>query len=373
MDEIKSQSIKVLYIYDELPQTYQNYLLLPLKKLKQRVALKVLAYQQEVEADYSMGKPSIKEKVAGKMSRYTPVKKIRKDIAIMKNFDVVHLQHSYLFSKLDVFKSAPENKKPKLVITLRGGDTYIKPWTAKRWADFYSKQSHHINAFVVVSNHQKEYLQKWGVASEKIQVISVSFGETTQAAPKSPNPEVLKIVSAHRLCWEKNIDANLQFIKAIKNQGIVVTYDVYGDGPNKGQLLYLIDKYELSDIVTYHAKIENEVLKKQLTTYDFFLQLSLSESLGVSVLEAQSLGLPVIVSDTGGLPETLAENKSGFILRDLDFSGMAARVVELWKDKKAYHSFSQNAITYSHDNFNVEKEVHLLEKLYQNLVSNKSN
>lgn len=371
MAQITSKGIKVLYIYDKLPETYQNYLWLPVKKLKQEVTLKLLSYHPSTLADFSLGKPSILEKITGKLSRYTSIKKIRKDVAIMKRFDVLHIQHSYLFYKIDIFKSIPENKKPKLVITLRGGDTYIKPWIAKKWLDFYSTNSKHIKAFVVVSNHQKDYLQKWGVPASKIHVIPVSFGEATQAKPKFPNTKVMKIVSAHRLCWEKNIDANLRFIKKLHDKGVPVKYDIYGDGPNKGQLLFLIDKYKLDTIVQYHNKINNDTLKALLNTYDFFLQLSISESLGVSVLEAQSKGVPVIVSDAGGLPETLEVDKSGYIVGANQTGHIVKKVISLWNTKEEYFSFSERAISHSHEKYTVEHEVNRLKNLYNNVLETK--
>src|SRR5690606_31592814 len=103
-------------------------------------------------------------------------------------------------------------------------------------------------------------------------------------------------------------------IAHLKSLGAKVTYHVYGDGPDAGQVCYLIDKYHLQNEVTYMGRVENDALKKRLETYNFFLQLSHSDALPTSVLEAQSYGIPAIVSNSGGLSEAILPNKSGYVV-----------------------------------------------------------
>jgi len=347
-----------------MPKTYQVYLLNLLEELKHRIDVKVLSYDNDKRADYNIKSYGIKDKIQRIASKTKLTPDVSLDIKTMKQFDVVHLQHSYLYPKLTPFFNDDKNK-PKIVITLRGGDTYIKPWVSDKWKAFYNKNSKYIDAFITVSQHQKEYLQKWGVSENKIYVIPVSFGSKTNAEPKYPSEDKIRIASAHRMCWEKNIEGNLRVIKMLKEKGHSVQYDVFGDGPDKGQLLYLIDKYNLSEEVTYFGKVTNDIFKKKLPKYDFFLQLSHSEAFGASVIEAQSKGVPVIISNTGGLPETILDDKSGICIDSWDIEKAVNEMINLFTNNEKYYSFSKEAIHNANANFTTEKEVERLLNLYK--------
>ncbi len=361
--------MKILYLFDHYPTLYQEYLATLLHQIKKQLNVKVLTYNNDEKADYNVISYGFSDKLHRLTYKLNLSKYPSKDIKIMSNFDVVHIQHSYLFAKLTPFFTTLNSSKPKLVITLRGADTYIKPWVNDKWKELYKTNAQFIDTFVTVSQHQKEYLKKWGIPENKIVVIPISFGNKFVATPKKPRGKTIKIVSAFRMCWEKNITGNLQVIKKLKEKGISLQYDVCGDGHDKGQLLYLIDKYSLTDEVSYKGKIENKDFVKQLDNYDFYLQLSHSESLGMSVIEAQTKGLPVIVSNEGGLPEIVIHNQTGFLVDTYKIEQAADYIIELWNSPRKYTQFSTQAITHAQDNFNVNRECDSLTNLYHTLVN----
>ncbi|REE81995.1 glycosyltransferase involved in cell wall biosynthesis [Lutibacter oceani] len=361
--------MKLLYIYDELPKTYQKYMLFLVDSLKKKINVKTLSYSKE-DADYSIESYGFKDFILRllyklKLSRFSSL-----DVKIMSKFDLVHLQHSFLFAKLiPLFKDY--KNKTKVIITLRGGDTYVKPWIDKRWQDFYKNYGDKVDAFITVSNHQKEYLQRWGVSKNKIHVIPISFGVKSIAEPKYPNKGIVKIISAFRMCWEKNIEGNLRTVKILKEKGINVQYDIFGNGSDLGQVYYLVDKYGLEKEVNCYGKIENTIFKQKLKLYDFYLQLSHSESFGGSVIEAQSQGIPCIVSNSGGLPEAIIHGKTGYCINTYNVDSAANYIKELFQDSKKYHLFSKNAIEYVNENFTTTTEVEKLVGLYKRLIIKK--
>lgn len=361
--------MKLLYIYDTMPKAYQAYMYLLLNELKKQIPIKTLAYQNHKEADFCIKSHQGKDKLQRFAFKHKLSKIPSEDIKIIKQFDVIHLQHSYLFKKLNVFYVQDIEKKPKIVITLRGSDTYIRTWLNDSWQNFYKNQSQFIDAFITVSEHQKKYLQKWGVPKEKIHVIPVSFGKNTHAKPKYPSTDKIKIVSAHRMCWEKNIEGNIRVAKLLKEKGYHVCYDIYGDGPDRGQVPFLIDKYDLKNEVSYKGKIENNEFKKRLPNYDFFLQLSHSEAFGASVIEAQAMGLPAIISNSGGLPETILNNKTGFYCDAYNSTAAAQAIETLFLDTKKYLEFSKKAIEYVNTHFTISHEIDKLINLYNSFDS----
>ena len=359
--------MKILYIYDKMPGLYQKYLLNLLLLIKKQLNVKVMTYENNALADYGVKRYGLLDYLQYSLFRLkiSPYKSI--DIKHMYNYDIIHLQHSFLWRKLQSLTKFQNH--PKIIITLRGGDTYIKPWTSNSWRNFY-KSSGYVSAFITMSEHQKKYLTQWGVAEEKIHVIPISFGEHSNAKPKYPNQDKLKLVSAFRMTWEKNIEGTVRFAKLLVEKGVDFQYDIYGDGNDLGQLYYLIDKYDLHKHINVKGKVDNELLKIELPKYDFFVQLSLSEAFPTSVLEAQSVGLPCVVSDSGGLPEAVKEGKTAVICNYKDLDKMIDNCVTIWNDKEQYYQYSSNAIEFVNSNFTLEHEMDKLNKLYKFLYEN---
>lgn len=360
--------MKILYIYEKMPSTYQQYLSNLLLLVKESLGVKTLAYSKNKNADFVIKTYNVKDYFQRILYRLRLSKRKTLDVKVFYEFDIIHLQHSFLFNKLKPLFNNP--KRPKIVITLRGGDTYLKPWVDTRWNDFYKNSGNLIDAFITVSQDQKDYLQKWGISENKIHVIPVSFGNHSNAKPKYPNKEKLKMVSAFRMTWEKNIEGSVRFAKLLKDKGIDFQYDIYGNGNDLGQLYYLVDKYNLTDSVFIKGKIENNELKEKLLKYDFFVQLSVSEALSVSVLEAQSVGLPCIVSNSDGLKEAVIPNETGICGNYNDINYYVDETIKLWKDSEKYYQFSKLAIDFVNNNYTLEKEEERLKKMYYEIYKN---
>lgn len=367
--------INVVQLFESYPLFYQPYIPPVIDVIKKEgiIKLQINAFKGVPSKDVTIIPKYYKRKFKELFYKIMSKTDISLNYAEIKyinqNVDIVHLQHSFLFPKIKGLLELPKLQGPKVIITLRGGDTYVKPWVSEKWRNFYKDDGDKVDAFITMSQHQKEHLhEKWGVAENKIHVIPISFGKAKTVQPKIQNKDVLKIVSAFRMCWEKNIDGNLRVIQHLKTKGLPIQYDLYGSGPDAGQVMYLIDKYSLQDCVTYHGKVENKILKLQLPKSDFFLQLSHSEALPTSVIEAQSYGLPAIVSDSDGLPEAVVNKKSGYCVPPNDIVKAADLIVSLWVNTIKYTKFSQEAICNSHSKFTNEREAELLCRLYKKII-----
>jgi glycosyltransferase involved in cell wall biosynthesis len=367
--------IKVYQVFESYPLFYQPYIKKALQGLKEFSELdnKIVSYkcndktnhEIEILPSYYRRKAYCKLKsIFNPNLKYLNYLEIR---ALEENVDIIHIQHSFLFPKVITLLALNKPNKPKIVITLRGGDTYIKPFISNKWSDFYKNFSTSIAAFVVMSEHQKKFLIQWGVPDNKIRIIPISFGYPFEIKPKRPNNKKMKIYSVFRMCWEKNIYSCLTLIKKLQERGVNVSYDLYGDGPDLGQVYYLARELEIENAVTIHGKVENEQLKAQISDYDFGLQLSLSESLGMAVIEGQTLGIPYLVSDVGGLPEIIQDNHTGIVIPEIN-DRILERIVQLWENPEKYHQFSKNAIRIAQEKFNTSSEVDKLFQLYQDIV-----
>jgi glycosyltransferase involved in cell wall biosynthesis len=346
-----------------MPGVYQHYLHNLLKQVRAVLKVKVMAYESGIGLDHVVKSYGFRDSFQRLSFKLGLSKHKSFDLKIMESFDIIHLQHSFLNSK--ILPLLNKENSPKVVITLRGADTYLRPWLSERWREFYANYGNKVAAFITMSEHQKKYLTRWGVPPDKIHVIPISFGLTSDAQPKYPNPEVLKLVSAFRMTWEKNIEGTLRFAKQLKEKNVSFQYDIYGDGHDLSQVYYFIDRFDLHGLVHVKGKIDNNELKMKLVNYDFFVQLSFSESLGMSVIEAQSVGLPCIVSDSGGLPEVVIAGKTALVKNYYEVAELALEAVALWRDKEKYFSYSREAISFVNEKFSIESETERLSNLYK--------
>lgn len=354
-----------------MPNVYQTYLRVLLSEIKRKLNVtSFVYYNSNNDADIDFRSFKIVNFLSRVLFKLGLINYKTYDLKIFKNYDIVHLQHSYFYTRILPVKNL--NKNVKTVITLRGGDTYVKPWSNKKWRDFYKDNHQSVDAFITMSQNQKKYLIRWGVPLEKIHVIPISFGKKEDVSLVENNDKKLNLVSIFRMIWQKNINDCLKFAVKLKEQGIDFSYDFYGGATDLGQLYYLIDKYELQHYVNVKGEKKNEILKESLSKYDFLVQLSLSEAFPTSVLEAQSKGVPCIVSDAGGLPESVKDNKTGLVNYNNDLEELSKRAIVLWSDKIKYNEFSENAKQYVNDNFTIENEISSLTELYNTLLEHKS-
>lgn len=369
--------MKVFQVYESYPLFYQPYIPPVIDALQEidGVEIEIVAFKGDKAKTHKViVLPNYKiRNVVAKIYQYLNKKYRSLDyFEIMMNkeqVDIIHVQHSFLYSKVINLLNLPKENRPQIIITLRGGDTYVKPWINNRWSDFYKYHGNRVDAFITMSEHQRNYLsEKWGVDKDRVHVIPISFGQKSDVVPKLPNQKKIKIVSVFRMCWEKNIDGNLRTVRHLVDQNFTVQYDLYGDGPDAGQAWYLIDKYKLAEYVNFRGRIENKLLIQRLADYDFLLQLSHSEALPTTVLEAQSLGLPVIVSNRDGLPEAIIDGKTGYTVDPNNIENAANKIVLLWENPKLYSEFSKEAIQFVNNNFTTECEVKRILELYKKLI-----
>lgn len=287
--------------------------------------------------------------------------------SLKNNVDIIHVHHSFLFKHVKNILDINKANRPKVVITLRGSDTYVKPWYDKRWQNFYKEYGNKVDAFILQSNHQKKYLKQWGVNSDRMYKISSSIREF-ESKGKQIKSDKIRILSSFRMSWEKNIDGNIRVIRTLLDKGLNVYYDIYGYGHDIGQLYYLIDYHNLQNNVNIMGKVDNRTYKENLKNYDFYLQLSLSESLSISAIEAQAHGIPCIISNAGGMPETIINEESGFTLDYFDIEKAADKIIDLANNNEKYFSFSSAAINHVKNSFvnAIEVQKHL--ELYKSLL-----
>jgi Glycosyltransferase len=164
----------------------------------------------------------------------------------------------------------------------------------------------------------------------------------------------IRIVSCSRVDPEKRVnlikDALLSY-----NGNRAIEWHHFGDGKLFKQLKASISDLPKQINVALHGWTLQEQLfsfyKAQYVTW--FVNVSLSEGIPVSIMEAMSFGIPVIATDVGGTREIVSKKNGYLILENFDPKDLLQLFVN--NTGETYLEKRKNAYTVWMTNFNAEK------------------
>lgn len=114
---------------------------------------------------------------------------------------------------------------------------------------------------------------------------------------------------------------------------------VAGSGPREREL-----RHEAPDGITFLGNLDRRhVLPRLYASCDAFLFASLTETLGLVVLEAMASGLPVIATPAGGVADHLRDGDNGIAFPAGDVGAMAHAIVTIVMDRDRRRALSLGA------------------------------
>lgn len=202
--------------------------------------------------------------------------------------------------------------KAKLIVSERNNNINI----TRR--DIFQFNLYRIADAIVPNSHsQGEFIRKnFPFLREKVHPI-INFVDVNRFIPaESPvRNGTLRIVTVARYTQQKNVLKYLDAIRLIKESGLNVHFDWYGDKKYNTAYYAEVEKdYKLQNIADYltlhdpDRKIE-DVYRKA----DIFCLPSLYEGYPNVVVEAMSCGLPILCSNVYENPHIVEDGVNGFL------------------------------------------------------------
>ncbi|HWO93559.1 MAG TPA: glycosyltransferase [Dehalococcoidia bacterium] len=105
-----------------------------------------------------------------------------------------------------------------------------------------------------------------------------------------------------------------------------------GEGPERPRLDRLIASLRLENHVELPGELPNSEVPDQLRCMDVYVQPSLTESFGVSALEASACGLPVVATDVEGGRDIVRHGETGLLVPPGDARALASAILRLLDD-----------------------------------------
>lgn len=117
---------------------------------------------------------------------------------------------------------------------------------------------------------------------------------------------------------------------------------IVGDGDNMNSLKSLVERYELSDFVSFKGGVQNEEIPYFMALADIFVLPSLSESFGIVLLEAMASGIPIVASNVGGIPSLIENGENGFLVEPKSPEQIADKIKLLLADSEVRAYIGRN-------------------------------
>lgn len=168
---------------------------------------------------------------------------------------------------------------------------------------------------LAVSQHGADYLERsWN--TEALPPVAVArLGTPDHGRGPGAPADVVRIVSCSSMVPVKRIDAVFDVVNALANDR-PVEWVHFGDGVMRSQL----EARFAAKSQHLRVKLMGAVKRPQVFDYyrqtpvSAFLNMSSSEGLPVSIMEAMSFGIPVVATDVGGTGELVGRSHRSGVL-----------------------------------------------------------
>jgi glycosyltransferase involved in cell wall biosynthesis len=221
-----------------------------------------------------------------------------------RNIDNIHCHHGD--HKLFIGYYCKKVLNIPLSVTIHSHSLYVNP----NW-DMFKKSLDACDNIISISDYNKKMLtQKFGVNSDKVQVIRLSVDTEEFKLNRTK-----KILIVGQFAERKGHKILFKAVKKLNRNDIKIW--VVGEGSwdqkcfvDVGQLAKDMD---LEDKVTFFGSVDDEVLKELYELCDIFCLPSITSSDGnkegipVTLMEAMSYGKLVISTRHAGIPELVEE------------------------------------------------------------------
>lgn len=126
----------------------------------------------------------------------------------------------------------------------------------------------------------------------------------------------LKIVSCSNVVPIKRLDLIVKTLSGISDINIKWTH--FGDGVMMNQIKKMSTELPENVKVDFKGNVKNSDLLEiyKNSQFDLFINVSLSEGIPVSIMEALSFGIPCIATDVGGTKEIVTDGYNGWLLKE---------------------------------------------------------
>lgn len=149
------------------------------------------------------------------------------------------------------------------------------------------------------------------------------------------------ILFVGRIGTEKNIDLLLNGIDKLIKLSKKIKLLIIGDGPDMGYYKEYVYKRKLGKNVIFTGKVPWDSISEYYLIADIFATASVTETQGLTVIEAMAAGLPVVCINDESFTGTIINNVDGIIFNNLE--EYIEAITKLYQDRELLKNLGKKA------------------------------
>ncbi len=205
--------------------------------------------------------------------------------------------------------------------------------------------------------------KSYGIFRSGVDINAFNPGKRDNDFRKRINEKII-LLFAGRLTPEKNIQFLIDAFLELRQKHENIHLFIAGDGELRETI-----KQKLGNDVTAPGFLFGEDLYKAFASSDIFVFPSITDTLGLVVLEAQASGLPVVVMDQGGPKEVMENNNTGFLCKANVMDDFIKKISLLIENHELRIRMGKNARIFS-EKYSWDSAFTDLIKVYEKVVYN---
>ncbi|MBO4613599.1 MAG: glycosyltransferase [Bacteroidales bacterium] len=214
-----------------------------------------------------------------------------------------------------------------------------------------------IDMLCPVSDTGTSYLSgKYPAYAAKIRTQRLGIAPAACSKANDDNTGTISFVSCSAVYDLKRVDLIFNMIRAFaeKRPEKKVLWTHFGDGPMFEQLKHLCsDKPQNMTVSLKGFTAGNEIRRIYADEhFDIFVNMSTTEGIPVSIMEALSAGIPAIATDVGGNHEIVCEATGTTVPAEPTYEDFESAVNLIIKNKE---NFKSSTIEFFNKHYNAEK------------------
>ena len=286
---------------------------------------------------------------------------------IIKNYDINIYNSIYFYSywyKDESIAACLLKKYNKKIISFtraHGYDLYFER-SNSGYLPYRTYTTKKLDRIFTISKHGLNYL-KYKFQTDNIKLSYLGTNSIINKRDVKINNFSKRFLSCSMIYPNKRVDL---IGDSIKNLSYKMTWDHYGDFMPFTDHKYRTNlKIICNDLkscghsINFTGTINNKELLNKIgkIKYDFFINLSESEGIPVTIMEAFSFGIPVIATNVGGVSEIVIDNFNGFLLdKNCSFKDVSQKINSFYEMNVAQiNMFRINAYNTWENKFNAKK------------------
>jgi glycosyltransferase involved in cell wall biosynthesis len=296
------------------------------------------------------------------------------------NLDIIHVHQPFSLGK-EGLRYARKLKIP-IIFTYHAKYEdyvhYVPFFPEKILAELVKKEainfSNKCDLTIAPSMGIKKIIEKRGANKKSIKVLptGINWDDFQKGAREKVRKKYLikkneiLLTNIGRINEEKNLVFLLESFKkiALKNPKIKLMF--IGEGFLKEELKEKAKKWGIEKQVIFTGFLKNTEIKNYLKATDIYLQTSLSETQGITILEAMASSLPIVAVKATGTEDFIVNKKNGFLTKNnqKDFIEKIEYLIKKPLKRKEFRKQAQQDAK-KYQEINQAKK---LEKVYLDLV-----